>query len=138
MAQHYQDNLGGWHELPDASFEHLLSQNHPSLTFTQKTRAEYDAAVNPPPTPAEQFKAIERAIEQHMDEVAKADGWDNRWTCVARAGYVNPWQAKGIKFAQWMDDCWVVAIKAQNDVIAGLRQIPTPEEAVLELPAMVW
>lgn len=94
--------------------------------------------LNPQPTPAEQFKAIERAIELHMDAVAQADGWDNRWTCVARAGYVNPWQSKGIKFAQWMDECWMVAIQAQNDVVAGKRTIPTPKEAVLELPVMVW
>lgn len=93
----------------------------------------------PNPLPAtEQFKLIERAVEKHMDEVAQADGWDNRWTCVARAGYINPWQSKGIKFAQWMDACWMVAIQAQNDVVAGLRTIPTPEEAVLELPVMVW
>ena len=107
--------------------------------LVQITQAEANVLLTEPqPTKAEQFKSIERAIEQHMDEVAKADGWDNRWTCVARAGYVNPWQAKGIKFAQWMDDCWLIAIQAQNDVIAGKRTIPTPEEAVLELPVMVW
>lgn len=94
--------------------------------------------ISPPPTQAEQLKAIERRFEKHMDEVAQADGWDNRWTCAARAGYANPWQSKAIKFAQWMDACWMVAIQAQNDVVAGLRTIPTPDEAVLELPVMVW
>ncbi|MDA3832815.1 MAG: hypothetical protein PF495_05405, partial [Spirochaetales bacterium] len=58
--------------------------------------------------------------------------------CVARAGYLNPWQAKGIAFAQWMDDCWAVTIQGQKDIAAGLRGIPTPEEAILELPVMVW
>lgn len=104
----------------------------------QEELADDHPELNPVPTQAEQFKAIERAFEKHMDAVAKADGWDNRWTCVARAGYANPWQVKGIKFAQWMDACWVVAIQAQNDVIAGTRTIPTPEQAVLELPVMVW
>lgn len=87
---------------------------------------------------AEKFKAIERRIEKHMDEVAQADGWDDRKSISLRAGYAGPWQAKGIKFAQWMDDCWMVAIQAQNDVVAGKRTIPTPDEAVLELPVMVW
>jgi hypothetical protein len=118
----------------EAEFAHLLPAG--CVPITQE---EADVLRAPPPkTQAEQFKDIERAFEQHMDEVAQLDGWDNRWTCVARAGYVNPWQAKGIKFAQWMDACWVIAIQAQNDVIAGLRTIPTPEEAVLELPAIVW
>lgn len=44
MKQYYQDNLGGWHELPDASFAYLLTQNFPNLTFTAKTQADYDAA----------------------------------------------------------------------------------------------
>lgn len=100
------------------------------------TQAEIDSL--PLITQAEKFNEIERVIEYHMDEVAKLDGWDNRWTCVARAGYVNPWQSKAIKFAQWMDSCWVIAIQSQNDVIAGNRTIPTPEQAIAELPPMVW
>lgn len=44
MVQYYQDNLGGWHVLDDASFEQLLTKNNPSLTFIKKTQAQYDAA----------------------------------------------------------------------------------------------
>lgn len=89
-------------------------------------------------TQADHFREIERALERHMDAVAKSDGWDSRWTCVARAGYANPWQAKGIKFAQWMDNCWVVVIQGQAEIISGTRQMPTPEQAISELPIMVW
>jgi hypothetical protein len=92
----------------------------------------------PPPTSEQLLKAIEQAIEKHMDEVAQADGWDNRWSCMARAGYVKPWQAKAIKYAQWVDECWIDSFQAQADIEAGLRAIPTPEQAVLELPEMVW
>lgn len=83
MAQHYQDNLGGWHELPDASFEHLLSQNHPGLTFTPKTQAEYDVAINPPKTAAQikqeanqtilaQIEALEGKTERGIREFVLA------------------------------------------------------------------
>lgn len=127
---YFKDNADGWYVL------------HESVTprdgLIKVTKAEYDAANTHIPTQAEQFKSIERAIEQHMDAVAQADSWDNRWTCVARAGYVNPWQAKGIKFGQWMDACWAIAIQAQIDVISGTRTMPTPEQAVAELPVMVW
>jgi hypothetical protein len=88
--------------------------------------------------PQELLKAIEQAIEKHMDEVAQADGWDNRWSCMARAGYVNPWQARAIKYAQWVDQCWLDSFQAEADIIAGLRDIPTPTEAVAELPVMDW
>lgn len=44
MVQHYQDNLGGWHELDDVSFEYQLTQINPTLTFIKKTKAQFDAA----------------------------------------------------------------------------------------------
>jgi len=92
----------------------------------------------PPPTPEQLLKAIEKAIEKHMDEVAQADGWDNRWSCMARAGYINPWQAKAIKYAQWVDECWINSFQAEADIKAGLIQIPSPEGAIQLLPTMVW
>lgn len=84
------------------------------------------------------LKSLERALETHMDSVAQTDGWDNRWSCVARAAYPNPWQAKAVAFGGWMDACWVVIIQAQADIAAGTRTVPMIEEAIAELPAMVW
>jgi hypothetical protein len=114
----------------------------PNVAQRSVTNDEFEALIEAKRiaemTQADHFKAIERALEQHMDAVAKADGWDSRWTCVARAGYANPWQSKGIKFAQWMDNCWVVVIQGQAEIISGTRQMPTPEQAIAELPIMVW
>ena len=91
-----------------------------------------------PPTPQEQLKAIEQAIEKHMDEVAQSKRYDNHDSCRLYAGYPNPFQAEAIAFGQWVAACWVVSNTAQADIIAGLRTIPTPTEAVAELPVMVW
>lgn len=64
MIQHYQDNLGGWHVLDSAEFEHLLTQNNPNKTFVTKTRAEYDAAHVPqPPTAQEQITSLQTQID---------------------------------------------------------------------------
>lgn len=104
----------------------------------QITQAEATILRTPQLTQAQQFTAIEHRIEQHMDSVAQSDKWDNRWTCSARAGYVNPWQARAIIFAQWMDACWLYTIQEQQKVIAGTRTMPTPDQAVIELPAMIW
>jgi len=82
--------------------------------------------------------AMIRSMEFHMDAVAQSDGWDNRWTCVARAGYSNPWQAKAVAFGGWMDACWEHAIQVQADVLAGNRAAPTEAELIAELPQMVW
>lgn len=147
MVQHYQDNLGVWHELPCQELEYLLHKNFPGLTFTPKTQAEYDAAVNPPKTAAQitqdAFKAIELAIDKHIDDVASVRGYGRvgiqpSASCLGYASYPNPWQAEAIKFGQWVSACQVVSIQAQADILAGKRTIPTPDAAILELPAMVW
>jgi hypothetical protein len=91
-----------------------------------------------PPSPQEQLKSIESAIETHMDQVAQAKRYDNRDSCRLYAGYQNPFQAEAIAYGQWVANCWLASNAAQADVLAGLRTIPTPEEAVLELPEMVW
>lgn len=97
-----------------------------------------DGWVLVPPTPQEQLKTIELAIEKHMDEVAQAKRYDNRDSCRLYAGYLNPFQAEAIAYGQWVSACWVASNQAQSDVIAGIRTIPTPDEAINELPAMVW
>lgn len=102
------------------------------------TQIEADILLKPQLTQAEQFYAIEHRIEQHMDSVAQSDKWDNRWTCSARAGYINPWQTRAIAFGQWMDACWLYTIQEQQKVIAGTRTMPTPDQAVIELPTMIW
>ena len=91
-----------------------------------------------PPTDVELLATMERLMEQHMDATAQADGWDDRWSCVARAGYPNVWQSKAMAFGQWMDNCWLTAIQIRDNVLAGTRSIPTESELLAELPEMVW
>ena len=114
----------------------------PNVEVRTVTNAEFEALLEAKRiaemTQSEHFKAIEHALEQHMDAVAQADGWDDRKTCALRAGYAGPWQQKGIKFAQWMDNCWAYVIQEQSKVAAGTRAMPIPAQAIAELPAMVW
>lgn len=105
---------------------------------TGRNATDFDSLTTSAQTQTEQFNCIERSVESHMDTVAKSHSWDNRWTCVARAGYINPWQTEAIKFAQWMDACWQYTIQEQQKVIAGIRPMPTTEQAIAELPIMIW
>ena len=91
-----------------------------------------------PPTPQQLLSSIEQAIQTHMDEVAQSKRYDNRDSCRLYAGYLNPFQAEAIAFGQWVAACWMVSNTAQAYIIAGTRTIPTPAEAILELPTMVW
>ena len=111
------------------------------IDVPQRPSSEYiwqDGWVLVPPTPQELLKAIEAAIEKHMDEVAQTKKYDNRDSCRLYAGYVNPFQDEAIAFGQWVSACWVASNQAQADIENGLRTIPTPEESIAELPVMGW
>jgi hypothetical protein len=97
-----------------------------------------DEWVIVPPTPEQLLKAIEQAIEKHMDEVAQSKRYDNRDSCRLYAGYTNPFRAEATAFGQWVSACWVASNQVQADIMNGLRTIPTPEEAVAELPIQPW
>ena len=129
----YKDLQNKVHEI-DPAFAHLLPVG--CVEITDEEAAQLLAP--PPPTPQELLKAIEQAIEKHMDEVAQSKRYDNRDSCRLYAGYVNPFQAEAIAFGQWVSDCWVASNDAQALIMQGLMQIPTPEEAVASLPNHPW
>ena len=81
---------------------------------------------------------MEAGIDQYIDSVAQAKGYDNRMTCMARASFTGPFQAEGIAFGQWMDSCYLVAFQIMAEVQAGTRPMPTLDEVIAEFPAMVW
>lgn len=113
----------------------------PELFF----RTEQDSApyVIYTPKSQEQVTAIltaryEAILDNHLDSVAQADRWDNRFTFVARAGYPNHWQQQAIAFGIWMDTCNAQAYLMLQEVIAGNIPVPTPEEFINSLPVFAY
>lgn len=138
MTQHYQDNLGGWHELDDPSCEYLLNQNSPSLTFIPKTQAEYLASLAPKPVAAqEQKEAISIAIQKLLDDKAKSLRYDSILSARSYAGYINPFQAESLKLADWAANCWATAGSIEAQVMAGTITMPTVEQALAMMPAYI-
>lgn len=135
MTQHYQDNLGNWHELDDVAYEHLLAQNNPNLTFAPKTQADYLAAIaQKPPTPQEQKDAISNAIQKLLDDKAKSLRYDSILSARSYAGYINPFQAEAIKLADWSANCWSTAGSIEAQVNAGTMAMPTVDQALAMMP----
>lgn len=91
-----------------------------------------------PESPEQIIARLTRAVEQYMDAVASAKGYDDRKTCTLRAGYLGPWQAEGQAFGAWMDNCWTYCYQVQANVAAGVRTIPAEAELIAELPVMIW
>lgn len=78
------------------------------------------------------------AMESYYDEVAKVKRYDSRFTCTLRAGYPGPFQAEGIAFATWMDNCNAYGYIEMEKVLTSVRPMPTVEELLSELPEPPW
>lgn len=101
-------------------------------------QAEIDSHLNPPLTKEQIIQGYTDALERHYDAEAQSHRYDNRFTCALRAGYPGPFQAEGIAFAVWMDDCNAYAYRQLAEVEARRRVQPSPGDLVLGLPPMVW
>ena len=80
--------------------------------------------------------AYTKAVQDYLDSHAQSRGWDSVYTAALRASYAGPWQAEGVKYAQWMDACWLKCHQILADVVAGTRVAPSIEQVFLELPAV--
>lgn len=88
-----------------------------------------------PPTLAE----FERALDAHLDSVAQLRRYDNRITCMVRAGFFGPFRQEALGFAVWVDQCNVTAYAILADVNAGNRLPPETVSAfIAELPVFSW
>lgn len=103
--------------------------------------AEVEVTYVPPAPPSieEQIAVFDAALVAHLDATARERRYDNRITCALRAGYPGPFQAEGIAFASWMDQCNALAYQLLAEVFAGTRPLPESPQALIDLmPAMVW
>lgn len=90
----------------------------------------------PPPPSVEQ---LQEALTEHLDRTAQARNWDNRITCMVRAGFDGPFRAEAAAFSKWADTCNATAYKMLAEVQAGKRGMPkTVDEFLKEMPEMVW
>lgn len=93
--------------------------------------------AEPPQTPtAEEFDA---ALTTHLDATAQQRRYDNRITCMVRAGFPGPFQSEAVAFATWADTCNAFAYQLMADVAGGSAEVPASTAAFIAmLPPMVW
>ena len=96
--------------------------------------AEVEATYVPPTPPSidEQIAVFDAALVAHLDATARERRYDNRITCALRAGYPGPFQAEGIAFASWMDQCNALAYQLLAEVVAGTRPMPESPQALID------
>jgi len=92
-----------------------------------------------PPIPLPTVDDFTNALTAHLDATAQQRKYDNRITCMVRAGFPGSFQAEGIAFATWADTCNALAYTLLAEVQAGTRPMPETTQALIDvMPAMVW
>lgn len=82
--------------------------------------------------------SLTQTLNKHLNEVAAQRRYDDRFTCALRAGFPGPFQAEGLAFAAFMDECNMVGYTMMKRAKAGEIPVPTDAELIAEMPAMVW
>lgn len=81
---------------------------------------------------------LTKDIDSFYDKKAQEKRYTDRYTCSLRAGYSGPFQSEGLIFAQWMDQCNIIAYSIMEDVLTGKRPTPTIEDIITEFPTLLW
>jgi len=95
---------------------------------------------NTPPISVEELIAsIVYAVQSHLDSIARTHNYDGILSLASYAFSTDPiFSAEATSGIAWRDACWRYCYTQLAAVSNGERPMPTPEEAVSELPHMVW
>lgn len=89
--------------------------------------------------PPELIKAeLTTAVQDHMDDAARAAGYDDIKSAVTYADEpaVAKFQAEGQAFRAWRSLCWAACHGVMAQVEDGEREVPTADELIAELPML--
>ena len=75
------------------------------------------------------------AVQNMLDNAAKAKGYDSILSACTYAAYPNPFQAEAQEFVAWRGAVWAKCYEILGEVEAGTRLAPTVSELLAELAA---
>lgn len=91
-----------------------------------------------PPTPEEIQLRLTQAVQRHLDAKAMELGYDS---CLSVCSYVDTgipkFDAEGVAFRSWRSAVWAKCYEILEEVKLGVKDIPTEEELISDLPKLV-
>lgn len=79
------------------------------------------------------------AVQRHLDETAQGRGYDGILSLCSYIASPNPpFKEEAEAGLAWRDAVWLKCYQVMADVIGGVRQIPSEEELLAELPTIGW
>lgn len=133
----------------DLAVMNISEQTHPGEEFYLNCPPEATHIINNepvtiipepiPPTETEIIASLTESVQGKLDSEARTHNYDGILSLCSYATSLDPiFKAEAQAGVKWRDACWIVSYQVMADVKVGTRQIPTSEELLAELPAMVW
>lgn len=130
----YKDTENKLHWLDSADFQYLLPVGSVEITDEEAT-----AIQSPAPTQAEIIASYTATVQKHLDDTAKQRGYDGILSACTYATSTNEkFQAEGQAAVVWRDAVWSTCYATLAAVESGATVIPTIDELISVLPAVVW
>ena len=127
MGYAFKDNGREWRMV--ASAEDLLPGEEYSET----------EPVKPPPTTEQIIAQYTARVQKHLDDFARTRNYDGILSAATYATSAVPkFKAEGQYAVEARDATWAKCYEILAAVEAGSRTMPTLEELLAELPALVW
>jgi len=125
-----QDSQFSLRDDSDGLGPYIHSWSYPQPAPTQQ---QIDEAL-----PVVHFQALvkqfDAAVEAYLHAGATAHGYTNIERACMYAAYQNPFQAESQSYVEWVGKVWAYCYQVLELVEDGVRQIPTVEELISELP----
>jgi hypothetical protein len=93
----------------------------------------------PPPaqTPEQIIAVLTAAVQSHLDDGARARGYDGILSAASYAGDAHPpFNIEGVAFRDWRGSVWAACYSIMADVQIGTRPVPTSDELIAALPTL--
>ncbi|MDM0024067.1 hypothetical protein [Variovorax saccharolyticus] len=122
---------------PDADgFVAPLDHRFPPEVLEQLVEFDPLKRPIPPLSLEERIAALLAAVDLHLNQAARAKGYDGIVTAALRAGYPGPFHDEGVAFATWMDSVYATCYQLLAQWQAGELEEPTASELIAMLPAL--
>lgn len=118
---------------PDDIEAHGKQLYNDAISGLYGTVKPYTPAIK---TDIQKQREISSAVQMMLDDKARSLRYDNIMSIRSYCGWDNPFQIECETVAAWAAQCWVTAGQIEQDVINGLRTIPTAEQALAEMPKL--
>lgn len=78
----------------------------------------------------------ERAVQAHINDKCKKLGYDNENSIAKYLVDGNPFYDECKSISLWIGSVWTYTHQVQADVLAGVREVPTINNLIAELPTL--